>query len=42
MYERLVAVGNPKKVAIVACRRKQRLMLNTMMKYGTYWNENMA
>lgn len=36
MYERLVAAGNPKKVAIVACMRKQLLILNTMMKNGTY------
>lgn len=42
MYERLVAAGKPKKVAIVACMRKQLTILNTMVKNGTYWNENMA
>lgn len=42
MYERMVASGKPKKVAIVACMRKQLIILNTMMKNGTYWNENMA
>ena len=42
MYERLVAAGKPKKVAIVACMRKQLTILNAMVKNGTYWNENMA
>jgi len=42
MYERLVAAGKPKKVAIVACMRKQLTILNTMVKNGTYWDENMT
>jgi transposase len=42
LYQRMVAAGKPKKVAIVACMRKQLLILNTMMKNGTYWDENMA
>jgi transposase len=42
MYERLVAAGNPKKVAIVACMRKQLTILNTMMKNGTHWDEKLA
>lgn len=42
MYERMVAAGKPKKVALVACMRKQLIILNTMVKNGTYWNENMA
>jgi len=42
MYQRLVAAGKPKKVAIVACMRKQLVILNTMVRNGTYWNENMA
>jgi len=42
MYQRLVAAGKPKKVAIVACMRKQLVILNTMVKNGTYWDENMA
>jgi transposase len=41
MYERLVAAGKPKKVAIVACMRKQLTILNTMVRNGTYWDENM-
>lgn len=42
MYQRLLAAGKPRKVAIVACMRKQLTILNTMVKNGTYWNENMA
>lgn len=42
MYERLVAAGKPKKVALVACMRKQLTILNTMVKNGTYWNEKMV
>ena len=42
MYERLVASGKPKKVALVACMRKQLTILNTMVKNNTYWDENMA
>lgn len=42
MYQRLVAAGKPRKVAIVACMRKQLTILNTMVKNGTYWDENMA
>lgn len=42
MYQKLVAAGKPKKVAIVACMRKQLVILNTMVRNGTHWNENMA
>jgi transposase len=42
MYERLVAAGKPKKVAIVACMRKQLVILNTMMRNGTYRDEKLA
>ena len=41
MYQRLVAAGKPKKVAIVACMRKQLIILNTMVRNGTMWDENM-
>lgn len=41
MYERMVASGKPKKVALVACMRKQLIILNTMIKNGTYWDEKM-
>jgi len=42
MYQRLVASGKPKKVALVACARKQITILNAMMKNRTYWEEPMA
>ncbi|WP_444884126.1 IS110 family transposase [Microbulbifer sp. PSTR4-B] len=42
MYERLVAAGKPKKVALIACMRKQLTILNTMVKNNTYWDEKMA
>ena len=42
MYERLLAAGKPKKVALVACMRKQLTILNTMMKNGTHWEEKLA
>ena len=42
MYERLVGAGKPKKVALVACMRKQLTILNTMMKNGTHWDEKLA
>ena len=42
MYQRLVAQGKPKKVALIACARKQLITLNAMMKTRTYWNEKMA
>lgn len=41
MYERMVAAGKPKKIALVACMRKQLIILNTMVKNDTYWDENM-
>ena len=42
MYQRLLAQGKPKKVALIACARKQLITLNAMMKSRTYWNENMT
>jgi len=42
MYQRLVASGKPKKVALIACARKQLTVLNAMMKNRTYWEESMA
>ena len=42
VYERMVAAGKPKKVALVACMRKQLTILNTMVKNNTYWDEKMA
>ncbi len=42
MYERMVAAGKPKKVALVACMRKQLTILNTMVRDNTYWDESRA
>lgn len=36
-YQRLVACGKPKKVAIIACVRKMVVVLNTLLKNGTHW-----
>ena len=37
-YQRLVAKGKPKKVAIVACMRKLIVILNTMLARDQTWN----
>ena len=42
MYQRMVAAGKPKKVALVACMRKQLTILNAMMKTGTHWQQQTA
>lgn len=36
-YERLVAAGKPKKVAIIACIRKMIVILNSMLRDGVMW-----
>jgi transposase len=36
-YERLLAAGKPKKVALVACMRKLLTILNAMIRDGTPW-----
>ena len=41
-YERLLAAGKPKKVAIVACMRKLLIILNAMVKSGRPWNDQLA
>lgn len=40
-YDRLVAAGKAKKVAIVACMRKLLTILNAMVKSGKPWNESL-
>lgn len=37
-YERLLAAGKPKKVAIVACMRKLLTILNAIMRDGVAWD----
>lgn len=41
-YERLLAAGKPKKVAIVACMRKLLIIMNAMVKSGRPWNDQVA
>ena len=36
-YERLVAAGKPKKVALVACMRKLLSIVNAVLKHRTPW-----
>ena len=40
-YQRLLAAGKAKKVALVACMRKLLTILNAIVKSGTPWNEKM-
>ncbi len=42
MYEMLILAGKLKKVALVACMRKQLTIFNTMMKNSTHWDEKFA
>ena len=36
-YQRLLAAGNPKKVALTACMRKLLVILNSMLKHRSPW-----
>ena len=36
-YERLIAAGKPKKVALIACARKLLTILNAMVRHNTRW-----
>lgn len=39
-YDRLLAVGKAKKVALTACMRKLLILLNAMFKHHTSWSYN--
>lgn len=41
-YQRLLAVGKPVKVAIVACMRKLLTIMNAMVRDGTLWGANVS
>jgi len=41
-YQRLVAAGKPKKLALVACIRKLLTMLNAMVRSTTRWHDTAA
>ena len=38
-YQRLLAAGKPKKLALTACMRKLLTILNSMLKYRSPWRE---
>jgi transposase len=40
LYDRLLAKGKPKKVALVACMRKLLTVLNAMRAAGTTWERS--
>lgn len=40
-YQRLVAAGKPKKIAIIACVRKMVVILNSMVRDGVHWDPKM-
>ena len=42
LYQRLLAAGKPKKVALTACMRKLLTILNAMIKHRTPWNVDHA
>lgn len=42
MYQRLLAAGKLKKVALIACMRKMIVIINAMVKNGNDWNVNYA
>jgi transposase len=41
-YQRLVTLGKPKKVALVACMRKLLVILNAMLRHRTPWSPALA
>ena len=41
-YRRLIAAGKPKKVALTACMRKLLVVLNSMLRHGTRWQQQHA
>lgn len=40
-YQRLLAAGKPKKVALVACMRKLLTILNSMIKHNKPWQNEL-
>ena len=38
-YQTLLAIGKPKKVALVACMRKLLVILNSMLKHRSPWRD---
>ena len=42
LYERLLKAGKCKAVALTACMHKLLLILNAMVRDGSYWQPNQA
>ncbi|TVU79545.1 IS110 family transposase, partial [Pseudoalteromonas neustonica] len=42
IYQRMVAAGKPKKVAIIACIRKLVVIINSMVRDGVMWDPEMV
>ena len=40
-YQRLIAAGKPKKVAVVACMRKLLVILNAMVRSNKHWDDSL-
>ena len=40
-HDRLLGAGKPKKVALVACRRKLLTILNAIARTGKSWDETL-
>ena len=38
-YQKLLAAGKPKKLALVACMRKLLVILNAMLEHGAPWGD---
>lgn len=41
-YRQMVYAEKSKRIAIIACARKQLVILNTMMNNGTHWDPALA
>mgnify|MGYP003857691047 CR=1 FL=1 len=41
-YQRLVAAGKPKKIAIIPCVRKMIVILNSMVRDDVMWDSKMS
>jgi transposase len=42
IYQRMIAAGKPKKVAIIACIRKLVVIINSMVRDGVMWDPKMV
>jgi transposase len=42
VYERLLAAGKLKKVALVACMHKMLIIMNAMLRNNTEWSATVA